>query len=303
MSELQVVTGAFGFTGRLIAERLLRAGVRVRTLTNHPRRADELAGRVEVAPLSFADPLALTKSLEGARVLYNTYWIRFPRGRRTFERAVAESQTLFTAAREAGVERIVQVSIANPSIDSPLPYYRGKAQVERALAECGISHAILRPTVLFGDRGILFNNLAWLLRRFPVFPIPGSGRYRLQPAAAEDLADLAVAAGARREQEVRDVAGPEVFSFEELLRIMARLLDVPVWLPHVPSSWALGGTRLLGAVLGDVILTRDELEGLQAELLVSGEAPVGERRLTEWLVAHRETVGRKYFSELRAHYK
>jgi NADH dehydrogenase len=301
--ELQVVTGAFGFTGRLIAERLLRAGLRVRTLTNHPRREDPLAEQIEAAPLNFADTYALTESLRGATVLYNTYWIRFPQGGLTFEQAVANSSRLFTAAREAGVERVVHVSIANPALNSPLPYYRGKARVEQALEETGLSRAILRPTVLFGAQGILLNNMAWILRRFPVFAVPGRGDYRIQPVAAEDLADLAVAAGASRENLVQDAAGPETYGFEELLTVIAAVVGSAVRFVHVKPELALLATRLLGRVVGDVMLTPDELRGLMGNLLISSAPPTGERSLSEWLAAHRYEVGRKYFSELARHYK
>lgn len=300
---LSVVTGAFSFTGKYIARRLLERGERVRTLTGHPDRPDPFGGQVEVAPLAFDDPEALRRALSGAATLYNTYWIRFEYRGLTFAGAVRNCRTLFEAARAAGVERIVHISIANPSRDSPLPYFRGKAEVERALMESGVSHAILRPTVIFAPEDILINNIAWLLRRFPLFPIPGDGRYPVQPIYADDVATLAVDLGRRRDNVCVDAAGPEVFTYEELVRTLARVIGRRVSMVHVAPRLALLLARALGVAVGDVVITGDEIRGLMAGLLVSPSAPTGTTRLSAWLEGHREHVGRRYASELRRHYR
>ena len=127
------MTGAFSYSGSYIAEQLLDSGRAVRTLTFHPERAHPLQARVETVRYRFDDLTALTRSLEGVRTLYNTYWVRFDHGP-SFDEAIKNSRILFTAAKRAGVERSVHVSISNPSLESPLPYFRGKAQVEDALA-------------------------------------------------------------------------------------------------------------------------------------------------------------------------
>jgi NADH dehydrogenase len=105
----------------------------VKTLTGHPDRPNPFGDRVSVASFHFEDPRKLAGHLRGTTTLYNTYWVRFPHGDITFERAVANSQTLIGAAREAGVRRIVHVSITNPSKDSPFEYFRGKARVEEMI--------------------------------------------------------------------------------------------------------------------------------------------------------------------------
>ncbi|MBM4019643.1 MAG: NAD-dependent epimerase/dehydratase family protein, partial [Planctomycetes bacterium] len=179
--ELHAVTGAFGYSGRYIAARLLAAGVRVRTLTGSPGRASPFGGRVEALPYRWDDAARLADSLRGAAVLYNTYWVRFGTPACTFAQALAHTQALFAAAREAGVRRVVHVSITNPSEDSPFEYFSGKAKAERALRESGLSYAVLRPAVLFGGEGILLNNIAWALRKMPVFALFGDGQYRLRP--------------------------------------------------------------------------------------------------------------------------
>ena len=195
--ETCIVTGAFSYTGSYIARELLARGKRVRTLTNHPERAGAFSDQLEVSPLVFSDQAQLVESMDGASVLYNTYWIRFERKSMTFKRAVENTKALLGAAKEAGIERVVHVSVTNPDIRSDLPYFKGKAEAEQAIAASGLPHAILRPAVLYGADGVLLNNLAWLMRLFPLFPVPGDGKYRLQPTFIEDFRNLRRTAGAK----------------------------------------------------------------------------------------------------------
>jgi uncharacterized protein YbjT (DUF2867 family) len=300
--ELDVVTGAFGYTGQYITRRLLESGRRVRTITGHPNRAHSFGNRVEVAALDFNDHAGLVRSLRGASVLYNTYWVRFNHGQATFDQAVGNSRLLIRAAQDAGIRKIVHLSIANPSLDSPLPYYSGKAQVEKAIIDSGLSYAILRPTVIFGLEDILINNIAWFARHFPVFAIPGSGRYRLQPMFVEDLAQLAIAGAQQMDNRVLDAVGPEIFTFEELVKKIAAAMEATPRLMHVSPGAALGMLRVLGPIVGDVILTREEIEGLMANLLVSNQPATGRTRFTEWLARNSAFLGNRYASELRRHY-
>lgn len=284
-AELHAVTGAFGFTGKHIARLLLERGVRVRTLTGHPERENPFGAEIEVAPLAFGDAEGLRASLNGVRVLYNTYWIRYLYRGMTFEKAVDNTRTLVSCARNAGVRRIVHVSVTNPTEDSPLPYFRGKALLERVVAESGMPYAILRPALIFGEGDILVNNIAWLLRRFPVFAVPGGGRYRLSPIFVEDFAALAVEAGAGAESTVTDVLGPEAFTFEELVRTVARAIGRRVPIMHVPPGVMYTAAQVFSAVVCDVILTRDEISGLMADLLATDAPPLalGTMKLTAWL--------------------
>ncbi len=301
-SELDVVTGAFGFTGRYIARRLLQLGRRVRTLTGHPDRPNPFGSAIEVAGLDFADYTGLVRSLSGAVTLYNTYWVRFPYRGTTFDTAVANSLKLIRAAREAGVRRVVHISITNPSPDSPFPYFRAKAWVEQAVVESGLAYAIVRPTVLFGPEDILFNNIAWLLRRFPIFVIPGDGSYRLQPVYVDDVAHLAVEAGQRTENLIIEAAGPEVFTYRGLVELMGAALGARARLVHAPPPLALFLAGLIGRLVGDVVVTRDELYGLMANLLVATGPPAGTTRFSVWLRANADRVGLRYASELGRHY-
>jgi len=300
--EIHAVTGAFGYSGMHIARLLLEQGARVRSLTGHPDRPDPFGGRVEVRPFHFEDPPQMRASLADVKVLYNTYWVRFAHGGTTHARAVEDSRRLFQAAAEAGVERVVHVSITNPSLDSPLPYFKGKAQVEQALAAFGLSHAILRPAVFFGGRDVLINNIAWLLRRLPVFGL-APGRYGLQPIHVDDLARLAVEQGAGRENVVLDAVGPEALGFDELVRLVRRAVGSRALVTPVPPWLLLLASRLLRPVVGDVVLTPDEVAGLTANLLVSRGPPTGRTRFTEWLGKHAGELGRTWANELTRHFR
>lgn len=297
-SELHVVTGAFGYSGRYITRRLLDAGVRVRTLTNAPQRANPFGDRVAVHPFSFDDPVRLVESLRGVSVLYNTYWVRFNHARFRQVDAVRNTLALFDAARAAGVRRVVHVSITNPSEDSPLEYFRSKAVLEQALIKSGLSHAVLRPTVLFGAEDILINNIAWMLRRFPVFGVFGNGRYRLQPIYVDDLAALAVREGGQTEDRIIDAIGPETFTYRELVRRIGTIIGRPRPILPMPPTAGLLLAKLVGKWVGDVIITRPEIDGLMADLLYTASPPAGHTKLTDWAQAHAATLGQRYASEL-----
>jgi uncharacterized protein YbjT (DUF2867 family) len=305
-SILDAVTGASGYSGKYIARRLLANGRRVMTLTGHPERPLPFDEPVEVRPYDFARPDQLARHLEGVDTLYNTYWVRFAYGETTHELAVANTRTLFEAARLAGVRRVVHVSITNPSHDSPLPYFKGKAQLEKALIDSGLSYAILRPAVLFGGESgedILLNNIAWLLRRFPAFAVPGTGRYQLQPIHVEDLAGLAVEVGGREENVIVDAVGPEIYAFADLVYLIKQQVGSEALVVYTPPQMAYLLSRVISRIVGDVLLTQDEIEGLLADLLISEDAPTGQTRLSDWLAANARHIGVDYASEVARHFQ
>jgi NADH dehydrogenase len=259
-----VITGAFSYTGKYTTHLLLERGCAVRTLTNHPHRENPFGERVSVYRYNFGRPDLLVENLRGADTLINTYWVRFPHRGVTYETAVHNTRTLIAAARAAGVRRFVHVSIANPSLDSPLGYYRGKAQLEEAVRQSGLSYAILRPTVIFGSEDILINNIAWFVRRFPVFGVPGDGRYGIQPIYVEDMAGLLADAAFGEANSTRDAVGPETYTFEALVRLIASTIGRNPRILHLPAPVAHLATWCVGRMLGDVVLTRDEYRGLMS---------------------------------------
>jgi len=292
------VTGAFGFTGQYIARRLLARGERVRNLTNSPQRPSPLQGRVETWPLAFDQPRRLVEALRGVRVLINTYWVRYNRAGFHHDVAVDNTLRLFEAARRAQVQRIVHVSITNPSEQSPLTYFAGKAQLERALREEGPDHTILRPAVLYGRESILINNIAWLLRKVPVFLVFGDGAYRLQPIHVEDFAGCAMRGVDAKGNEVIDAVGPETFTFRQLVALIGQAIGRPRPIISAPPSVPLAVAFLAGKLLGDVLITRDEVTGLMAGLLCTDAPPAGPTRFSEWAAAHGDELGRRYAHEI-----
>jgi nucleoside-diphosphate-sugar epimerase len=302
VSNIDVVTGAFSYTGRFIAAGLLERGREIRTLTNHPRPDDPSSGWIRAYPLIFADSRLLTEAMNGADTLYNTYWVRAPQGSLTHAVAVENIRRLIDAARRAGVRRVVHTSIANPTA-STRSYYRGKAAAEEVIRSSGLSYAIVRPTLLFGEGDVLINNIAWLLRYLPIFGIPGDGRYRLQPIHVGDHANLLLAAGSDSADLVVDSAGPETFSFDELVRLIRDTVAARSLIVRMPAGLAMLGATVAGRLSRDMVLTRDELDDLMDDILVSHEPPRGSTRLSEWLAANRDIVGRRYASEMDRHYR
>lgn len=237
-SEVNVVTGAFSYTGKYITQLLLSKGEGVRTLTRNPDRKSPFGDQVSAFRFNFDRPSELIESLKGATTLYNTYWIRFPYGESNFEKAVENTKILIKAAETAGVQRFVHISISNASEDSPFPYFKGKAFLERTISQSRLSYAIIRPTVIFGTESILINNIAWLLRKFPIFAIPGSGDYQLQPVSVEDVAEIAVNAAHQDENMIIDAVGPETYTFDELVRLIVNKIHSKARIIHLTPNQA-----------------------------------------------------------------
>jgi uncharacterized protein YbjT (DUF2867 family) len=292
------VTGAYGYSGRYIARRLLTAGDSVITLTNSVNRPNPFGAGVRASPFHFDRPDLLARSLAGVDVLINTYWVRFDHRLFSHAQAVANTSVLFAAARAAGVRRIVHVSITNPDVASALPYFRGKAEAESALASLGLSYCVLRPAVLFGKEDVLINNIAWSLRHLPVFGVFGAGDYRLQPIYVDDLAAAAAEATTRNENEVINAIGPEPFTYRELVETIRDTLGLKRLIVGVPPAIGYWASRAVGLLVRDVVITREEIRGLMEGRLYVDAPPLGTTKLTEWIARHRDTLGRRYTSEM-----
>lgn len=299
---LDAVTGGFSFTGRAIAARLLADGRDVVTLVRRADAVNPFGDRVRPVAFRPEDPAALASALDGVDTLYNTLWIRFPRGAVTYDVATDWTLRLVEAARHAGVRRLVHVSVVNASEAAPTEYFVAKARLEEAIRGSGLSYAIVRPTLTYGRVDILVNNLCWVLRRFPLFGVAGDGAYRLQPVHVDDVASIATRAGATAEDVTLDAAGPEIFAFDDLVRVLADAIGRRVRLVHLAPPLVLGATALLGVAVHDVLLTRDEIKELMASLLVSGEPARGTIGFRDWVHAHADELGRAYHSELARHY-
>ena len=298
-----IVTGAFGYIGKYIARHLLEQGEQVATITTHPGKPNPFGDSVNAFFFDFEKPDLLTEHMHGADTLYNTYWVRFEHYGASFNQAVRNTATLFACAKGAGIQKIVHISVIHASTSSDLPYYAGKGMQEQALIDCGVPYSIVRPTLVFGDEDILVNNIAWLMRKFPLFPIFGDGQYRVQPIFVEDLAAIAVESASRQGSEAIDAIGPENYTFEDFVRLIARTLKPREILFHVPPAMGVILGQLIGLAVDDIILTYEELQGLMTNLLTSNQAPNGSTRFSEWLLDHRESIGAAYSSEWRRHFQ
>jgi uncharacterized protein YbjT (DUF2867 family) len=299
---MDIVTGSFGYIGRYITRHLLELGGEVRTITTHPTKPNPFGSRVQAFPYSFEDPAKLTGILRGTNTLYNTYWIRFAYGDQTYAQALDNTRTLFACAKAAGVRKIVQISVTRASIHSDLPYYRGKGMQEKLLSEMNMPHVIIRPTLVFGKEDILVNNIAWMIRKSPFFPIFGAGDYQVQPVFVEDLARISVAQGRTDGNPVVDAIGPERFSFKDFLELIVTTLDRKTRLIRMPPRLGIFFGKWIGMFLRDVVLTEAELRGLMQGMLTSGQEPNGTTRFSDWLEQNKDTVGASYSSELARHF-
>ncbi|MCI0345141.1 MAG: NAD(P)H-binding protein [Chloroflexi bacterium] len=301
--QRDAVTGAFGFTGRALAEALLGGGREVVTLSRRSGRNDPLAPRLAaIEPLDFGRPDGLAAALEGVDTLYNTYWMRFPRGGRTFDDVVRESEVLLEAAARAGVRRLVHVSVIQADEAGETPYVRAKGRTEALVRSSGLPFTIVRPTLTYGKEDILINNLAWALRRLPVYGMPGRGRYRIQPVHVDDVARICLEAAREEPGGIVDAAGPDTFEYRELVAFVRRTVGSRALVLPMPTLAVLAAAGVLGAVVRDVVLTRDELRELMSSLLTSSQPPRGRIRLSDWLPDHAAELGRRWSSELARNY-
>lgn len=299
---MYAVTGSFGFIGKYITRELLNEGQAVKTVTTHPDKPNPFGDKVKASSYNFEDPGLLTATLAGCDVLVNTYWVRFNYRQWTFENALENTEILFNCAKQAGIKKIVQISVTNPSEEDDLPYYRGKALQERILKETGLDHAIVRPTLVYGKEDILVNNIAWMIRNFTTVPIFGSGTYQIQPVFVEDLASICVAISREPGSQIIDAAGPEVFSYEDFLGLIARELAREIYFVKTSPTLGILLGKLIGVFVKDVVLTRDELRGLMENKLTSRDEPHGTTLFSEWLRKNKDTIGCGYTSELRRHF-
>ncbi len=295
-ATVDLVTGAFRNVGSAIARELSVRGRRVRTLTGHPPHGPQDHGR-EVLPFTWDDDDALADSFTGIRTFYNTYWMRMGDAHGRYDTAVQRCEKLIAAAEAAGVERIVHVSVAHPSLTSPYPYFRGKAQVEARLCESPISSAVARPALVFGGDSVMVNNLAWVLRRVPVFAVPGSGRYRVRPVHADDIARLCVDLGERRDHVVVDAVGPDRPSYREMVTLVRDAVGGRARIVPAPTPVVLAGAAVLGAVVGDDLVNRDELVSTTKGLADSDGPSTGTTSFASWVHRNAEALGRRYANE------
>ncbi len=304
-TPVDAVTGAFSYSGAAITAELKARGRTVRTLTAHPGRpsAGDPSQRGpapdEVCPLDFQNPSQLRESLDGVDTLVNTYWVRFPSAGTSFADAVENSTRLLDAAVDAGVRRVVHVSITHADPWSPYPYFAGKGHVETYLSRLPLTYAVLRPAVLFGGRAVLLNNIAWLLRHLPVFAVGDGGRYRVRGIHIDDLARLCADEADSDANVLRDAVGPERPTFRELVEQLRASTGSRAFVVDVPGALVPVCGAALNLALRDNVLTRDEYRAM-ADGLADSESPsAGERSISEWITENASWLGRTYLNDTK----
>ena len=281
---MDLVTGAFGNVGSVIAERLLARGGTVRTLTSHPPAEPS---DIEVRPFAWGDPDALAASFDGISTFYDTFWMRHG----PYDVAVDRCRQLIAAAEAAGVERIVHLSVVKPSLVSPYPYFRGKAEVEARVTASPVPAGVIRPSLVFGGYSTLLHDLARLLRRLPAFGLADGGGYRVRPVHIDDVADLCLEAGASRERTMVDAVGPDRPTFRELVTEVRDAVGSRARLVSVPASVVIATGRVLGRLQGRDLLTADELRSTIEGMADTDGPATGTRSLSAWIEAHAAELG------------
>lgn len=252
---------------------------------------------IEARPHAFGDADALAAAFEGVRTFYNTYWIRTGDSS-GYASALARSKELIDAAAAAGVERIVHMSVLGASEDAPYPYFRAKAEVEEHGRNSGVPFAAVRPALIFGGSSALLSNLAWMLRRLPVMGVAGDGTYRVRPVHVEDVADICVDLADRDladlDGTVVDAVGPDRPTYDELIRHVRTAVGGRARIVHLPVPAVVAGARVLGWILEDEVLTRDELVSTMAGIADTDGPATGATSVIEWIHRRGATLGRDW---------
>ncbi len=296
---ISVITGAESFIGKYISNLLIPLNFKIRSFTN---KSINKTKNIEFYPYNFNNSEEVIKIFKGADFFFNTYWIRFNFKDKKFEKAYENTKFLIDCAKLAGVKKIIHISITNANPLSPFEYFKYKGFIENYIINSGISYSILRPTVVFGREDILINNIIWFLKRFPIFPIFGRGDYLIQPIYVKDLAKIAVEKALNSENSIVDCAGPEIFSFRELIKKIRDVIDSKSIIINLPTKAVFSLLKFLSFFLKDVILTREEILALKGNLLYSKDPPLGKERIIDWIKNEKDYLGIQYRSEILRHY-
>jgi len=292
------VTGALGYSGKYIAQNLLNQGYSIKTLTNSAHKPNPFGDKIEIVPLDFENKINLVKYLSDVDVLINTYWVRFNHKKFNHNQAVENTKRLFDAAKEAGIKKIVHVSITNPDKNSELEYFKGKGILEEYLISLNLNYSIVRPAVLFGDNDILINNIAWMIRHLPVMGVFGKGDYKLQPIHVLDFAEIIVKEALSDENRIINAIGPETFEYKDLVKIIMKIINIKKPVLNAPPIIGYWVGKIVSKIKKDVTITKPEIKGLMDNLLYVETEPTGKIKLTEWASENKKTLGVKYASEL-----
>ena len=275
------VFGGTGFLGRRVVRHLLGRGFRVRVASRHPERAPALPGPdgagAESVGADVHDEASVASALVGASAAVNAVGLYVERGGRDTFRAVhvEAAARIARLAREAGVERLVHVSGIGADPASASGYIRARGEGEAAVREAFPGAALVRPSAMFGPDDRFLTTLARLLRSLPVFPLFGRGRTRLQPVHVEDVAEAVariVAGAPGAGHPCYELGGPRVYSYAELLRVVADRTGARARLVPLPFALWEALAFLAGFAPG-APLTRDQVALMRRDNVASRDLP------------------------------
>ncbi|MDE1834491.1 MAG: NAD(P)H-binding protein [Candidatus Micrarchaeota archaeon] len=302
MAGRDVVIGGTGFTGKYITKCLLKYKHKVVALTKHVNRDNEFGRKITIKPLDFENQENLVETMNGSRCVFNTYWVRFNYGGSSFDEAVRNSKAIIDACVDAKVKRLVHISVLDPSKNYKYDYFRAKMEVESYIEKSGLSYAILRPALLFGEEDILMNNITYLIRKYGLFFIFGSGEYKVTPTYVGDVAKEAVLQSRLNKNIIEDALGPEAFGFEELVRYIATTIGRPTRVAHLNKAFIPLVSKFLNICMHEPVVTSDEMGLLMDNGLYSDSKPIGSIRFSKWLKERKDTYGTEYHSETKRHF-
>jgi len=270
---VQIVTvfGGTGFLGRRIVRHLHDKGFSVRVASRRPNPSSGDNPQLRSIAADIHEGPSITSAVAGAIGVVNAVSLYVERGKDTFRAVhVAAAERLANESRQAGVEYLVQISGIGADPNSSSPYIRARGQGEQAVSAAFAGATVIRPAVMFGPDDAFLNTLIKLLRRLPVYPMFGRGKTRLQPADVEDVAEAVARVMQRTETGPLTVecGGPRVYSYEELLRTVARAASVrPILVPVPFGVWH--ALAWLAEVLPSAPVTRNQVELMQVDTVAS----------------------------------
>jgi uncharacterized protein YbjT (DUF2867 family) len=274
---VQVVTvfGGTGFLGRRIVSHVRDKGFSVRIASRRPKRSSGDDPELRSIAADIRERQSIATAVEGAFGVVNAVGLYVERGTETFHAVhVVAAERVAEEARKAGVKRLVHISGIGADAHSSSPYIRARGQGEQAVRAAFASVEVIRSAVMFGPDDAFLNTLIQLLRRLPVYPMFGRGETRLQPADVEDVGEAVARLMQRTGTEAITVecGGPRVYSYDELLRTIARAANVRRILVPVPfAAWhALAG---VAEMLPGAPITRNQVELMQIDTVVSADVP------------------------------
>ena len=246
-----LVTGATGFLGRRVVRELLKRGHEVRCLVHTPGRERMFPHRdIEVQYGSIGDPTALKSAFYDAESVIHLVGVIRPTRRNSFDTVHREgTANVLAAAKQAGANHFLHVSVIGAANDQTYPYLYTKWLGEQEVIKSGMHFTIFRPSMLFGEGDEFINALAGMVRLFPIVPVIGSGKSRLQPLAADDLARCIAITLGREDLKGRtiDLGGSERLNYNELVTEVAKAMGkrrlrfhLPVWLMRAVAAVSQG---------------------------------------------------------------